>query len=124
SVRVLASVLLVLGAGAAIAGNPYRGSRVTLDTKELARIVDTEADHVSATELAGWITQGRSEYELIDLRSEKEFAEYHIPGAKNVAITALDADVAPRNEKIVLYSEGGIHSAQAWFLLKAQGYPS
>ena len=27
-----------------------------------------------------------------------------------------------RNEKIVLYSEGGIHSAQAWLLLRAQGY--
>ena len=27
-----------------------------------------------------------------------------------------------RNEKIVLYSDGGIHSAQAWFLLQARGY--
>jgi hypothetical protein len=27
-----------------------------------------------------------------------------------------------RNEKIILYSEGGIHSAQAWMLLKAKGY--
>jgi 3-mercaptopyruvate sulfurtransferase SseA len=27
-----------------------------------------------------------------------------------------------RNERIVLYSDGGIHSAQAWFLLKAEGY--
>lgn len=124
SVRVLAAVLLVLGAGAAIAGSPYRGNRVTVDTKEIARIVETENDHVTAAELAGWITQGRSDYELIDLRSEREFAEYHIPGAKNIPITALDADTAPRNEKIVLYSEGGIHSAQAWFLLKAQGYPS
>ena len=29
-----------------------------------------------------------------------------------------------RQEKIVLYSEGGIHSAQAWMLLRAQGYKS
>jgi hypothetical protein len=27
-----------------------------------------------------------------------------------------------RQEKLVLYSEGGIHSAQAWMLLRAQGY--
>jgi hypothetical protein len=27
-----------------------------------------------------------------------------------------------KNEKIVLYSEGGIHSAQAWMILKAKGY--
>ncbi len=29
-----------------------------------------------------------------------------------------------RNENIILYSEGGIHSAQAWFLLEAMGYKS
>ena len=28
-----------------------------------------------------------------------------------------------RNERIVLYSGGGIHSAQGWFLLRAQGFP-
>jgi len=29
-----------------------------------------------------------------------------------------------RQEKLVLYSEGGIHSAQAWMLLRAQGFKS
>ena len=33
----------------------------------------------------------------------------------------MDAGLG-RQEKLVLYSEGGIHSAQAWMLLKAQGY--
>ncbi len=33
----------------------------------------------------------------------------------------LDHGLA-RNEKIILYSEGGIHSAQAWFLLRAKDY--
>jgi 3-mercaptopyruvate sulfurtransferase SseA len=27
-----------------------------------------------------------------------------------------------RNEKIILYSDGGIHSSQAWFLLKSKGF--
>jgi hypothetical protein len=27
-----------------------------------------------------------------------------------------------RTEKIVLYSDGGIHAAQAWMLMQAQGY--
>ena len=27
-----------------------------------------------------------------------------------------------RNETIVLYSDGGMHSAQAWFLLQARGF--
>jgi hypothetical protein len=29
-----------------------------------------------------------------------------------------------RNERIVLYSDGGIHAAQAWMLLKARKYGS
>jgi hypothetical protein len=44
--------------------------------------------------------------------------------AENLALAELPTAELPRNETIVLYSEGGIHAAQAWFLLKAKGYPS
>jgi rhodanese-related sulfurtransferase len=118
----LGLLLFVLGFFALLAGSPYHGSGVTLDAKELAAIIQTEADHVSAEELAGWIIEGTSDFRLIDLRSEAEYASYHIPGAENVQLTALPDYGLLRNEKIVLYSEGGIHSAQAWFLLKAKDY--
>jgi rhodanese-related sulfurtransferase len=118
----LGLLLVVLGLLAAFAGSPYAGGKVSLDTAELARIVEKEADHVSPEEMADWIVQGRSDFRLIDLRTEKEYAEYHIPGAENIALTALADAGMQRTEKIVLYSEGGIHSAQAWMLLKARGY--
>jgi hypothetical protein len=85
-------------------------------------IVQKEVDHVAPDELAGWIVQGKADYRLVDLRSEKDFGEYHIPTAENLALTSLKEAQLGRNEKIVLYSDGGIHSAQAWFLLKAEGY--
>jgi rhodanese-related sulfurtransferase len=117
----LALAAVVLGA-AALFASPHPGSRVTLDARELALVVGTEADHVEAPELAAWIIQGRADYRLIDLRSEAEFAAYHIPTAQNIPMTVLaDAGIG-RQEKLVLYSEGGIHSAQAWMLLRAQGY--
>lgn len=117
----LALAALVLGA-VAIFGDPYGGGAVTLKPRELAAMVQKEVDHVSVQELAGWIVQGRSDYRLIDLRDPQAFATYHIPPAENIPITGLPGDALARNEKIVLYSDGGIHSAQAWFLLEAQGY--
>jgi len=108
----------------ALFAHPYRGHAVTLDVKELATLVDQEADHVTVGELAGWIVAGRADYRLIDLRSEKEYAAYHIPTAQNVTLSQLpDAALEP-TEKVVLYSEGGIHASQAWLLMRARGLRS
>lgn len=118
----LAAVALVLGALAVVAGDPYQGHTATIDAKELSIIVQKEVDHVAPLDLADWIIQGRSDYRLIDLRSEKEYATYAIPGAENVPVASLSDHGLMKNEKIVLYSEGGIHSAQAWMLLRSLGY--
>ena len=119
--QTLALIAFVLGT-VAILGNPYHGNVVQLNTKELATIVDATVDHVTAEELANWIIQGNTEYRLIDLREEAAYAEYHIPTAENVPTVELPDYPLLRNEKIVLYSDGGIHSAQAWMLLRAQQY--
>ena len=119
----LALAAVALGAVALFAA-PYPGSKVTLDARELALVVGTEADHVEAPELAAWIIENRADYRLVDLRTESEFAAYSIPTAVNIPVSVLPEAGLGRQEKIVLYSEGGIHSAQAWMLLKAQGYKS
>ena len=117
----LALFAVVLGVGALVLGGPEPG-KIVLDERELAAIVEGELDHVTPDELADWIVAGRQDFRLIDLRMAAEYAEYHIPQAENVAISALvDSDLA-RNEKIVLYSAEGIHSAQAWFLLRAKKF--
>jgi rhodanese-related sulfurtransferase len=119
----LAFGALVLGV-LAIFARPSRGNVVTLDVKELATLIDREGDHVAAGELAGWIVAGRADYRLIDLRSGKEYGEYHIPTAENVTLTALADASLLANEKVVLYSEGGIHASQVWMLLRARGFKS
>ena len=119
----LALAAVALGAIAVFAA-PYPGSKVTLDARELALVVGTEADHVEAPELAAWIIEGRADYRLVDLRTEREFATYFIPTAVNIPMSVLPGAGLGRQEKIVIYSEGGIHSAQAWMLLKAQGHKS
>ncbi len=117
----LGALALVLGA-VALFSQPHRGPFVKLDAHELALVVEEEVDHVTPPELAAWIVEGRSDYRLLDLRTDEEYSAYHIPTAENVTLSGLQDYPLLRNEKLVLYSEGGIHSAQAWMLLRAQGY--
>jgi rhodanese-related sulfurtransferase len=118
----LAVTALALGA-LAVFGDPYGGGEVRIDSRELAAIVGGKLDHVTPAELADWIVQGKTDFRVLDLRSEEAYGEYHIPGAEWVPIAKLPEYPLYRNEKIVLYSDGGIHAAQGWFLLKAEGYP-
>ena len=120
----LGILAVILGFFAIFAGSPYKNSSVSINSKELALIVEKEVDHITAEELADWIIKAKADYKLIDLRDEKSFEEYHIPGAFNKKITELNDGELFRNEKIILYSDGGIHAAQAWFLLKARGFKS
>jgi rhodanese-related sulfurtransferase/uncharacterized membrane protein YedE/YeeE len=122
SVRVLALGLLAFGLIAAAGGDPYRGSHTTIDTKDLALRAAKGADSIQVTDLASWIIQGRNDYRLVDLRTEKEFAAYHIPSAENMPLASLSPDQLAHNEKIVLCSEDGTQAAKAWFLMQAQGY--
>jgi rhodanese-related sulfurtransferase len=117
----LALTAFVLGA-VALAASPGRHRTVSLDPQELALAVQREADHVAVGALADDLVKGQADYRVIDVRSEAAYAAYHVPSAENVPIASLAAADLPRNEKLVLYGDDGVHAAQAWFLLKARGY--
>ena len=119
--RVLAASALTLGALAMIAGEPARAAHGRIDVDALARAVEREEDHVSAVELARLIRARTPGLRVIDLRSAEEFSEYQIPGAERMPLTELTWRPFDPDETIVLYSEGGTHSAQGWFLLRARG---
>lgn len=121
SLRILAITALSLAALAAVAGSPRRGNTTSLDIASLARDVQTEADHVTAVELARWIRDRKPNLRIIDIRDSAEFEEYHVPQAERLPIEAVvNAKFTP-GETIVLYSGGGAHAAQAWVLLRARG---
>jgi rhodanese-related sulfurtransferase len=117
----LGALALALGA-VAVFSQPDRGPFVKLNTDELAMIVEQEVDHVTPAELAAWIIEGRSDYRLLDLRPPADYDAYHIPTAENVALMELGSYPLSPREKIVIYSEGGIHAAQAWLLMQALGF--
>jgi len=117
-----------LAAGALLLGflslfaNPYQSSVVAVDVKDLAGLIEQERDHVLAGDLAAWIVEGRSDYRLIDLRGERAFAEYHLPTAENLVLSSLPDAGLSHTEKVILYSDGGVHAYQAWMLMRAMGH--
>lgn len=119
----LALLAFVLGA-VAIAAKPTRQGRVTLNPTELGLIVHHEADQVTAVVLADDLVKGQARYRLIDVRDEAAFNAYHVPTAENVPMATLAAADLPRNERFLLYGDDDARAAQAWFLLKAKGYPA
>ena len=93
----LGLLLVTLGFVGLFLGDPYGRATATIDTAELAEIVQREVDHVSPEQLADWIIRGGADYRIIDLRSPADFEQYHIPGAENVPITGLAAISNPAN---------------------------
>lgn len=122
-VRRLAGAFAVAGVLAVVLGNPYRGNTVEVDTRDLA-LGAARAQPLAPAKLADWIIQGRNDFTLVDLRTPASYGTYHIPGAQNVPLASLTADVAPRNQTLVLCTDDGAEAAQAWFLLKAEGFRS
>ena len=118
--RGLAIVALSLGALAAFAGSS-RKDQGTLDIQALAREVETEADHVTAVELARWIRDRKSGLRVVDLRDSVDFDQFHLPTAERIPLNRLVSAPFSASETIVLYSGGGAHAAQGWVFLRARG---
>ena len=77
---------------------------------------------MSAVQLAAWIRARRPRLRVIDVRTASEFRAYHIPGAEHVPLEHLAATPFADDDTVVLYSEAGVHGAQAWVFLRALGH--
>ncbi len=121
-VRKFALVLVGLGAIALFAGNPYRGGVARVNTRQLAAETGAGADRVSVSQLADWLVTGRNDFLLVDVRPAAAYAQYHLPDAVNVPLTAFDPNLAGRGDPIILCADNEVRAAQAWFLLRSLGY--
>ncbi|MFL5606814.1 MAG: rhodanese-like domain-containing protein [Gemmatimonadaceae bacterium] len=119
--RALVVVAALLAVLAAASGTSRRGG-ARVDVTRLASEIQHEDDHVTAIELAQWIKDRRPGLRVLDVRSDSEFADYHIPTARRLPLESLATLEPTPDETLVLYSEGGAHAAQAWVLLRALGH--
>lgn len=118
----LSAVALLLGFIALFAGNPYGGTTIKVNEKDIALSTVGNSDKVTVTDLADWIIKDKADFELIDLRSEEKFNEYSIPNSQCVPLVQLPSSELQRNQKIVLFSDDDVTSSQAWFMLKSKNY--
>ena len=72
-------------------------------------------DHIEPQELADRLLAGDPSIVLVDIRTPREFATFHIRSAMNVQVADLPVALAPHKNQglLVLYSNGMTHPAQA-----------
>jgi rhodanese-related sulfurtransferase len=120
----LAIVAFVLGLIAIFMGDPLKARIASVDVNELSMKIQDKSSSLSVEYMADWLIQKKADFKLIDLRDEMKFSEYNIPSSINVRITELTKMNLSKTEKIILYSDDNIASAQAWFVLKSKNYKS
>jgi len=118
----LGVVALLLGLIALFAGNPYGGTTIKVNEKDIALSTVGNSDKVSVTDLADWIIKNKSDFELVDLRSEEKYNEYTIPNSQCIPLPQISSSELLRNQKIVLFSDDDVTASQAWFILKSKDY--
>src|ERR1035438_7911618 len=116
---ILAGLLAVF---ALIIGNSGNKNKISVNTKELALSTIKDQDKINVITLADWLIKDKLDFTIVDLRPEKEFTEYTIPGSVNVRMEDLLNSDLKRNQKILLYGNEDISSAQACFLKKSSDY--
>ena len=68
----------------------------------------------------------KSDVQLVDVRTVKEYSEGHIPGAMNIDVNAVDFEekikVLDKKENVAIYCRSGRRSKMAANKLAAAGY--
>jgi len=87
--------------------------------------VARQTDHIEPPQLAALLMSGAPDLRVVDMRSPEAYAKFHLRGAVNIPLDRLAARAPaelPATGRVVLYSNGGIHSAQAWLELRHMGW--
>lgn len=118
-------VLILLGLIMAfVPANQAKTSKIA--TEDLIAQLQESSIYVQADELAHWIIDKNPAYQLVDIRSDKDYANYHIPNNIHIPFSKLQSDEAAGQldgeKMIVLASNGNTRAGQAWILLKQMGY--
>jgi len=122
--KKLALFAFLLGCIAMFMHDPMKSRLVTIDANELALKIIDKNNYISPKDLAGWIIMGKADYKLIDIRQENKFKEYNIQTSENIPVASLNDNKFAKTQKIIIYSDDNVQSAQAWFLLKAKSFKS
>ena len=122
-----AGAVIVLGLVLALASTAARGmDSGPVNTNAAVQSIIDEKDHVTPGELATWLVEKRTDYQLIDIRLAWQYDDYHIPTAISIPLADLfqpeGLKKLDRSKKIVLYGLGAGHAAEEQLLLSMKSY--
>lgn len=125
SIFIALSLLLVI--------LPERHASKQLKPEQLLLEINDNNRYVSTDDVAKKIISSDEYVQLIDVRSVREFTDFHLKGAINIPLDSLlnknkkgnyfFEDVLNQDIKTnVLYSNGTVYANQAWVLLRRMNY--
>lgn len=121
---VFSFALLIAAAGISTLPTQLQAVSSSQNQTEILAAIESAQDHIDAVDLAKELVAGGKKIVCIDLRSAEEYEEWHIPGARRFPLESLAAGLNRYKDydRIVLYSNGMVHPAQIWVLLRQQGF--
>lgn len=123
--QILAIVFIILAGGLVLLPKYEKHEGISPE-KLLADAVSPER-YMTTDELADRMINNDPSLLLIDVRDEKSYNEYAIPGATNIPLKKLldedfDAYIDQNSYDVVFISNDNFYSDQAWILCKRLGY--
>jgi len=106
--RALASIGLLLGLLAALAGTPDDATSDSSDVDVNAILAGRRVEMIHARTLAEWVMEKRNEYPVVDLRSARDYERYHIPFAVGVRQWITENTGGEFEEPMVVYAQGAL----------------
>jgi len=106
---------------------PEKGKNNELNPEELLLEINNPSRFLSVDRVAHRLVEKDPSLLLIDVRSEKDYNDFSLPGAMNIPVNQV---VLPENEdylnrddlEIVLFSNDDLYADQAWILCSRMGY--
>ncbi|GAB4268534.1 MAG: hypothetical protein Kow0029_03990 [Candidatus Rifleibacteriota bacterium] len=120
-ILIVASGLNVLPSHSGFSGSGAISSALLAG---IANDIQTAEDHIEPVQLARELLAHQKKIICVDLRTAAEYNEWHIPGARNFPLDTLVKSLKRYKDydRIVLYSNGVVHPAQFYVLLRLQGF--
>ena len=122
----LAAIFIPLGMIiAAVPENTTKAYKLTAE--ELLEETREGAQFMSTDEIADMVVQKDPSFQLIDVRAQNDFEEYHLPNAINIPLTDILAedwaDFLDQDVKMnVFYSNGTMKANEAWMITRQLGF--
>lgn len=123
----LTFLILILAAGVFFL--PERNNENYLDPEKLMYEIARPTRFITTDQIAQMIIEKDPTLELIDVRSEDEYAEFTLQGALNIPLDSLVAEsyqdyLGIEDMNAVFFSNDDIKADQAWVIARRMGYNS